>query len=198
MTKAKWLCTAAILLVAILGMLVWKHYEEPAVEETPAPMDVPDPAAEVVPSEKIEETGEPSADVILLAKIMQEEDGVDWPDMMIMALGEVVLNRVASPEYPGSIRGVLYQVVEGPNGERAIQYAPVHSSMWESITPEKHYIELAERLLSGERVLNDPLIIYQALFEQEGETILTYKDTVLGTKTYFCRTEHPELYTNGY
>ena len=125
---------------------------------------------------------EPSEDTILLAKIMQEEDGVDWPDAMIMCIGEVVLNRVASPEYPDTVRDVLHQVDGG-----FIQYAPVQAAAWESIEPEQEYIDLAERLLNGERVMNDPRIVYQALFEQGSETILAYHDSALGTTTYFCR-----------
>lgn len=130
-----------------------------------------------------------SEDVVLLAKIMQEEDGVGWPNMIIMALGEVVLNRVASPEYPDTIREVLYQVDDG-----YIQYAPVHTPTWEAIKPEARYIELAQRLLDGERVLENPQIIYQALFEQGRGTVMSYTDFALDTTTYFCLTDSPELY----
>lgn len=134
------------------------------------------------PKEDIEETmhTEPSEDVILLAKIMQEEDGYEWPDAMVMALGEVVLNRVASPAFPNTIRDVLYQ-------KNPTQYEPVWFAGWEDLDPDQRYIDLAERLLTGERVINDPAVVYQALFAQGSETILTYRDTALGTTTYFCR-----------
>ena len=130
----------------------------------------------------------PDEDTLLLAKIMQQEDGHDWPDWAVMAIGEVVLNRVASPEFPDTIREVLYQ-------QNPTQYQPVYESSWESIVPEDRYIELAERLLDGERVLNDPEIIYQALFEQGRGTVVSYHDFYIGSTTYFCLTNSPGLYT---
>ena len=126
-------------------------------------------------------------DLIDLAKIMQEEDGVGWPDMMIMALGEVVLNRVASPEFPNSVMEVLHQT-------NPTQYAPVQAASWDQVQPEERYLRLAARLMKGERVLNDPRIVYQALFEQGGGEVMTYTDWSLHTKTYFCLTDNPELY----
>ena len=131
----------------------------------------------------------PNEDAVLLAKIMAAEDGIGWSDAMIMCIGEVVLNRVASPEFPNSIREVLYQTDGG-----FIQYSPVHDQSWELATADERYIELAERLLDGERVLNNPQIVYQALFEQGRGTVLAYHDIYLGSTTYFCLTDSPGLY----
>ena len=128
-------------------------------------------------------------DVRLLAKIMDAEDGHDWPDAIILCIGEVVLNRVSSPEFPDTIRDVLYQDDSG-----IIQYAPVHSAAWAASEPTERYIELAKRLLDGERILNDPAIIYQATFEQGRGTVLSYHDFYIGSTTYFCRSERPGLY----
>ena len=137
-------------------------------------------------TETSEEEPELSEDVVLLARIMQEEDGIDWPDAMIMCIGEVVLNRVDSPDYPDTVRGVLYQIDCG-----YVQYAPVYAPGWESIEPQKKYVELAERLLDGERVLDDGRVVYQALFEQGEGAVLAYHDVSLGSTTYFCLTEGP-------
>lgn len=156
--------------------------EEP--ETTPPPEPLAASEVHILPTE----------DEALLAKIMQEEDGVGWPDAMIMCIGEVVLNRVASPEYPDTIREVLYEVDYDAAGNKYIQYAPVHRSSWERIAPEEHYVELARRLLAGERVLNNPQIVYQALFEQGRGTVVTYHDFYLGSTTYFCLTDMPGLY----
>lgn len=188
MARVKALMALAVILFAVaIGLTVHRcdSSEVIATEDqimaniedlraTPPP--VPEPAAEETMHTTLPD------DVVLLAKIMQEEDGVDWPDAMIMCIGEVVLNRVASPEYPNTVRDVLHQVDGG-----FIQYAPVQTAAWESIEPEERYIDLAERLLAGERVMDDPRIVYQALFEQGDETILAYRDTALGTTTYFCR-----------
>ena len=117
-------------------------------------------------------------DLYLLAKILRAEVGDDWPDWAVMLVGEVVLNRVASDDFPGkNVRGVLY---EGG------QYEPVWSAGWDELRPEEGYVDLAWRLLSGERPSGNPDMIWQALFPQGSETLFTYKDLTLGSTTYFC------------
>ena len=68
-------------------------------------------------------------DLRLLAKIIACECGPHWEDWGIIAIGEVVLNRVASPEFPDTIREVLYQT-------DPIQYEPVWKSGWEEFVCE--------------------------------------------------------------
>ena len=131
------------------------------------------------PAEEPATDAEPDEDVIMLAKIMDAEDGLYWPDWAIMAIGEVVLNRVESPEFPDSIHDVLYQV-------DPIQYAPVFYESWSTANPSSKYVELAYRLVNGERVLCNTQIVYQALFEQGRQVVISYRDVYLGTTTYFC------------
>lgn len=203
-TKALGLAALALVMLVVLGCTIrWyrqatapvvddgviqrnmermEHMGEP--ETTPPPEPLETEPVHILPSE----------DVTLLAKIMQEEDGHDWPDSMIMLIGEVVLNRVASPEYPDTIRDVLYEVDYDANGREYIQYAPVHYESWDRITLEDHYIELAERLLDGERVIGNPQIVYQATFEQGRGTVLSFHDFYIGSTTYFCLTDRPGLY----
>lgn len=119
------------------------------------------------------------ADVHLLAKIMEAESGIDWPDWAIMAIGEVVMNRIESPLFPDTIHGVIY--ADSPK-----QYAPVWEDGWKDMEPGEDYIDLARRLLSGERVLNDKSVVWQALFPQGERTVMTYHDKALGSTTYFC------------
>ena len=121
----------------------------------------------------------PAEDVRNLAKIMQAESGIDWPDWAVLCIGEVVLNRVGSPLFPDSIFEVLHQ---GP----PIQYAPVWELGWKELEPKEQYIDLAIRLLDGERVLKNPRVIWQALFPQGERTVLTYYDRALNSTTYFC------------
>lgn len=118
-------------------------------------------------------------DLMNLAKIMEREAGVDWPDFAIMAIGEVVLNRVDSPLFPNSISEVLHQ-------KNPVQYQPVFSQGWDEFLPSERYVRLALRLMNGERVFGDETILYQALFPQGEETVMTYKDLALGSTTYFC------------
>lgn len=129
-------------------------------------------------------------DLRLLAKIIACECGPHWADWGILAIGEVVLNRVASPEFPDTIREVLYQT-------DPIQYEPVWQSGWEEFVPSERYVRLALRLLEGERTIGDPSIVFQALFEQGSEVVLIYHDDDLDNNTYFCRSSYPEIYFVG-
>lgn len=118
-------------------------------------------------------------DLRLLAKIMTAEAGEGWPDWAVMCIGEVVLNRVADPRYPDTVEAVLFQ-------REPIQYEPVWYPEWDELRPEESYVRLAFQLLEGERALGDPSVVYQALFAQGDETVLTYYDRTLDTRTYFC------------
>ena len=129
-------------------------------------------------------------DLIMLARIMQLESGIDWPDNMCMAIGEVVLNRVASPEFPNTIREVLYQT-------DPMQYAPVWTSEWEVTVPDARFVELSLRLLQGERVIADGRVVFQALFTQGSGIAFSFYDETFGSTTYFCFTNNPELYAVG-
>lgn len=177
---------ALVLMAWLVGLLLG-----PLPQAEPVETPVHTPVIHILdePPEEPEEEEYNAEDVRLLAKIMDAEDGYNWPDAMILCIGEVVLNRVASPEFPDTVREVLYQADGG-----YVQYAPVHSAAWATSEPTEHYVELAKRLLDGERVLNDPAIIYQALFEQGRGTVMTYHDFYLGSTTYFCLTEKPGLY----
>ena len=122
------------------------------------------------------------SDLYWLARIMEAEDGVGWTDEDIMKLGEVALNRVASPDFPNTVKAVALQGVDG-NGP--VQYAPFIN--YDSWIPSPYYIYLSARLIdNGERVLNDPAVVWQALFVQ-GEIVDTVYDPYLGTTTYLCK-----------
>ena len=109
--------------------------------------------------------------------------GSDWlTDDFRMCVGEVVLNRVASPEFPDTIRGVVYQ-----RG----QYSVVNSPRFESLAPRRECVDAALRLLQGERHMV-PGVVYQADYLQ-GELFSVYFDRRLGN-TYFCLSENLELY----
>ena len=112
-----------------------------------------------------------------LAMALEKESGINWPDWAVIMIGDVIMHRVASPAYPGTIKGVLLD----PG-----QYEPFFTP-FEPFQPNERYIDLAKRVLNGESYLTDPDILFQALFEQEHVTVLTYYDEVLGTTTYFCK-----------
>lgn len=112
-----------------------------------------------------------------LAMALERESGVDWPDWAVIMIGDVIMHRVANPSYPNTVKEVLLD----PG-----QYSPFFDP-FESFMPEERYIELAERVLDGESYLTDPDILFQALFPQGSETVVTYYDEALRTTTYFCK-----------
>lgn len=84
-------------------------------------------------------------DLLELSKIITAECGdkrlpFEWK----LAVGEVVINRADSPEFPDTIKEVIH--AEG-------QYANANTDYFKNLTPFEPCVEAAARLLSGERVL---------------------------------------------
>ncbi len=127
-------------------------------------------------------------ELYLLSKIIYAEAGSYWlSDDWKLSVGEVVLNRVASPEFPNTIREVIYQ----PG-----QYYSLSSAWFGTTRPDVRCVGLAKRLLEGERVLNDQSVVFQANFRQGSGTHTALYDKQLGW-TYLCYTSYPELYGEG-
>ena len=121
-----------------------------------------------------------------IAKIIECEAGSAWlSDDWKMSVGEVLLNRVASPEFPDTFAECVYQ----PG-----QYPYTDTAYFAALRPSAHSVELARRLCEGERVLDDPTIIFQSGEVQGGGVATKYTDELLGA-TYFCYSSRPELYT---
>ena len=124
-------------------------------------------------------------ELLWLAKLIQHEAGssgigLEWR----MCVGEVVLNRVASPEFPNSIEEVIFQ----PG-----QYAGVDSDEFRILLdPDALSAEAALRLLQGDRIM-EPAVVFQANFRQGGGEYLRFYHPACGT-TYFCLSNHPEYY----
>ena len=204
------------LLIIALGVLIEVAVQKRTDEEeltivrfvetaTPEPTEAHEDTIHYISSQEIDNTDTASSDnpdveeeikdfepytesdVELLARIMTAESGPYWPDWAMMTVGEVVLNRVASPEFPDSIYDVLYQ-------SNPIQYSPVFNGAWDSISVSDHAMELARMLLEGERPVGDPSMVFQALFSQGSQTLVTFYDTYLGSTTYFCTSYNRELY----
>ena len=121
----------------------------------------------------------------LLAKIIYAEAGSVWlPTDWKMSVGEVVLNRMASPEFPDTMREVL---------EQPGQYYGRGSSYFERLLPTAECVEAARRLLEGERVLSEPGVVFQSNYRLGSGVFLELRDRYLGS-TYFCWSSRPELY----
>lgn len=124
-------------------------------------------------------------ELFLLSKIITAEAGSNWLSMgWKMMVGEVLLNRVASVEFPNTIEECIYQ--EG-------QYYNINSQYFAKLLPYEDCVEAARRLLSGERIINDGSVVFQANFKQGSGIYLKLYDKKLGY-TYLCYSSHPELY----
>lgn len=124
-------------------------------------------------------------DLYELSKVITSEAGSDWlPMEWKMMVGEVVLNRVASVEFPNTVLEVIHQ--KG-------QYSG--ASKLKSLTPYESCVEAAARLLGGERLINDISVVFQSNHRQGSGTYLELYDNYLGY-TYLCYSEHPEYYEN--
>lgn len=127
-------------------------------------------------------------DLYLLAKIITAEAGSSWlPAEWKMMVGEVLLNRVASPEFPDTIEECVYQ-----RG----QYSGTSNGYFDRLTPFEDCVRIAVRLLEGERILNDPSVVFQANFRQGSGVHTTLYDEILGY-TYLCHSNNPHLYEGG-
>jgi len=144
-------------------------------------------AAESARNDAIRAGGEGAAvsfdDLLLLSRVIDAMAGSDWlTEDFRLCVGEVVLNRVASPEFPNTLHDVVYQ-----RG----QYAVVNTARFQSARPREECVEAALRLLLGERHMV-PAVVYQSDCVQ-GELFTMFPDRQLGS-TYFCLSEHLELY----
>lgn len=123
-------------------------------------------------------------DLWLLAKLIYAEAGSSWlSEEWKFCVGEVVMNRVASPEFPNTIEEVIYQ-----RG----QYYGRRNRYFASIVPGKTEARIAARLLCGERHMKSS-VVFQANFPQGSGTYLRLRDRILGS-TYLCVSSRPKLY----
>ena len=122
-------------------------------------------------------------DFYLLARVISFEAGSDWlSDDYRLCTGEVVMNRVASSEFPDSISGVINQ--KG-------QYTCTQRQSFYGMKPSAASVDAALRLLKGERKMV-PSVVFRSN-EVQGEIFSVYTDRRLGT-TYFCISNNLDLY----
>ena len=126
-------------------------------------------------------------ELFLLSKIITAEAGSYWlPWEWKLSVGEVVLNRVASPEFPDTVEEVIYQ-------ENPLQYYSRNDRYFRNLLPYETSVKAAWDLLNGERVLCDPSVVFQANYTQGSGIAVHYYDRLLGS-TYFCYSSRPWLY----
>ena len=123
-------------------------------------------------------------ELLLLSKLIYSEAGGDWlRDEQRFCVGEVALNRVASPEFPDTLEEVVYQ--EG-------QYETVMTAYFQQdLLPSRSCVRIALRLLQGERMM-EPQVVYGSGAPMG--PIYAHYYTDRSGDFFFCESNHPELY----
>ena len=126
-------------------------------------------------------------ELFLLSKLITWEAGSSWlTEELRLCVGEVALNRVASPEFPDTLEEVIYQ--DG-------QYAGTDTYDFRvALLPSRPCAEAALRLLLGERFL-EPQVVF-AGHAVQGKVHAVFRDLHYGS-IYFCESHYPELYKTG-
>lgn len=125
-------------------------------------------------------------DLYLLAKIIEIEAGSSWlTEEHRRLVASVVVNRVASPEFPHSLEAVIHQ----PG-----QYALSRSKRFETLIPSEKTVRSAAYVLQHGSIA-PASVVFQAEFPQGGGVYQKIKPKKLGT-TYFCYSSHMEKYTD--
>lgn len=99
-----------------------------------------------------------AVDLYWLSRIIYAESGAEPLDGQI-AVGNVVLNRVASPEFPNSVAGVIFDRVNGT------QFEPVENGTVYR-TPSPQSAEAAVRVLNGDNTIGSALYFYAPALSQ--------------------------------
>lgn len=110
-----------------------------------------------------------------------------FEDELRLCMGEVILNRVSSPEFPDTLAEVI---------AADTAYCGVVPGYFEALRPDRSCAECAYRLLSGERVMDDPLVVWQNCHYYDGGVVKSLYDYRVGA-VHFCRSANPGLYGTG-
>lgn len=105
-----------------------------------------------------------------------------YSDELRLCAGELILNRLASPEYPDTLKGVILQKEKSPCSQDAFEAC---------LCPGAASAEAAMRLLLGERMLG-PTVVEQSSERREGVYAM-FCNELMGN-VYFYESSNPELY----
>ena len=99
-----------------------------------------------------------AADLYWLSRIIYAESGAEPLEGQI-AVGNVVLNRTASEEFPDSIPAVIF------DKEDAVQFEPVENGTVFH-TPSAQSVTAAKQVLDGENTIDDAMYFYAPALSQ--------------------------------
>lgn len=118
------------------------------------------------------DAGYDASELYWLSRIIYAESGAESITGQV-AVGNVVLNRVASDRFPDTVQAVIF------DRKDAVQFEPVaNGSIYK--TPSAHSVEAAKRALDGETVIGSALYFYAPALSQ-GTWInanCTYQQTI--------------------
>ena len=111
-------------------------------------------------------------DYYWLSRIIHAESGGEALEGQI-AVGNVVLNRVSSGDFPDSIPGVIF------DDENGVQFEPVSNGTVTN-APTELSLEAARRALSGENTAGDALYFFAPALSQGSwiDSSRTYRQTI--------------------
>lgn len=115
---------------------------------------------EGLPKRKVHRLRFTEEDVMLLAKIATVEAG-GASENKLLAICNVVLNRVENGRFPNTIKGVIYQ----PN-----QFPPAHYDSFAKVKPEQKAVNAAYRALYGENNVPKVLFFNMEPFESKDDS----------------------------
>lgn len=126
-------------------------------------------------------------ELYLLARVIYSEAGSKKLCTELREnVGSVIMNRVASPEFPDTLEEVIYQ---------SGQYQLVTTDSFIYYTyPGRECADIALSLLRGERYLPE-YVVFQANFRQGGGVYAQYPNEY--GVTYFCTSQNIAIYDNG-
>lgn len=141
--------------------------KEILAEMFPPVVEAPEEVAETAPSYSDE-------DLYWLSRVVFAEAGCDWfPDWVQRDVASVVLNRVADPRYPDTIKGVIFD----PGQYSCVDSGSIYN------TPTQKVIDNCRWVLENGSTL--PVSVIGQSAYAWGPVHKSYYDSVLGTTIHF-------------
>lgn len=108
-------------------------------------------------------------ELYLLSKIVTVESG-DTSEEMALAIANTILNRVKSPDFPDTVKGVVYQV------DIHVQFPPAHRDSFATLEPLPVSIAAARDALEGVNNIDDALYFNNQPFASKADDLIDVID----------------------
>ena len=126
------------------------------------------------------------AEIDLLARVIMCEASIcDLPEKYYV--GNVVLNRVASSDFPNSIEEVIYQGVD----EDDPQYESV-AVLYDETPPQEYYSIARNLVYGGVRVLDDDIVFQTGFDPSDWATVVFQSDWHYYSKSMYADSEEAD------